>query len=96
VQDVTILNKLVERADLVVAIGVKFSHNGAAGFNLGLPQAKLVAVNVAGASRNYPARLHVTGDAGAVARDLLARLVDAFDAAAAEPAVRAVVTPAAR
>lgn len=74
VQDVTILNKLVELADLVVAIGVKFSHNGAAGFNLRLPPSKLVTVNVAGASKNYPARLHATGDAGAVARDLLARL----------------------
>jgi acetolactate synthase-1/2/3 large subunit len=64
----------VERADLVVAIGVKFSHNGAAGFNLRLPSSKLVTINAAGVSRNYAAREHLSTDAGAAARGLLGRL----------------------
>jgi len=74
VQDKAVLNTLADRADLILAIGVKFSHNGAAGFSLRLPPAKLVTVNASGASRNYPARLHMTGDAGRIVRALLPRL----------------------
>jgi thiamine pyrophosphate-dependent acetolactate synthase large subunit-like protein len=69
-----VINALVERADLVVAAGCKFSHNGAAGFNLRLPSSKLVAVNAGGPSRNYPARIHVTADAGATLRELAGRI----------------------
>jgi acetolactate synthase-1/2/3 large subunit len=73
-QDTSILNALADRADVVVAIGVKFSHNGAAGFNLRLPSSKLVTINAAGASRNYPTREHLHGDAGAAVRALVTRL----------------------
>lgn len=73
-QDTSVLNALADRADLVIAIGVKFSHNGAAGFNLRIPQSKLVTINSAGESRNYPACHHVTGDADAVVRALVGRL----------------------
>jgi acetolactate synthase I/II/III large subunit len=73
-QDTSILNALAERADLIVAIGVKFSHNGAAGFNLRLPKSKLVTVNAASASMNYAAREHLRSDAGAAVRALVERL----------------------
>lgn len=73
-QDPAVLNALVERADLVVAIGCKFSHNGAAGFRLRLPDSKLVTINAAGPSKNYPARLHATADAGRILSALLPRL----------------------
>ena len=73
-QDVAVVNALLERADLVFAIGCKFSHNGAAGFLLRLPREKLVSVNAAGPSKNYPARIHVTADAGRLLEALLPRL----------------------
>jgi len=73
-QDNVVINSLVERADLVVAAGCKFSHNGAAGFNLRLPSSKLVAINAGGPSRNYPARIHATADAGATLRELAGRI----------------------
>jgi acetolactate synthase-1/2/3 large subunit len=73
-QDTSIMNALVEHADLVVAIGVKFSHNGAAGFNLRLASTRLVTINAAGASKNYPAREHLSCDAGAAIRALVKRL----------------------
>ena len=74
VQDPAVLNALVARADLVVAIGCKFSHNGAAGFHLQIPQSKLVTINAAGPSKNYPARLHATADASRTLAALLPRL----------------------
>lgn len=73
-QDTATLNALADAADVIVAIGVKFSHNGAAGFNLRLPQSKLITINAAGPSRNYPAVRHVTGDSGRTVRALLDRL----------------------
>lgn len=73
-QDVAIVNALADRADLIVAIGCKFSHNGAAGFRLKLPQAKLVTINASGPSKNYPARVHVTADAGRILGKLVERL----------------------
>lgn len=73
-QDVAIVNALAARADLIVAIGCKFSHNGAAGFQLVLPQSKLITINAAGPSANYPARLHATAEAGRLLAALLPRL----------------------
>jgi len=73
-QDNAVLNALAERADVVVAVGVKFSHNGAAGFNLRLRESRLVTINAAGPSRNYPACRHVTGDAGKILRAVQGRL----------------------
>lgn len=40
-----VLNELVESADLVLALGCKFSHNGAQGFRLRLPAGRLVHVD---------------------------------------------------
>jgi acetolactate synthase-1/2/3 large subunit len=73
-QHVEVLNALAESADLIVAIGCKFSHNGAAGFRLELPQGKLVTINAAGPSRNYPARWHLTCDATTAVEQLVARV----------------------
>ena len=73
-QDTAVINALVERADLVIAAGCKFSHNGAAGFNLRLPRSKLITINAGGPSRNYPARIHATADAGVTLRDLTGRI----------------------
>jgi acetolactate synthase-1/2/3 large subunit len=73
-QDNAVINALVERADLVIAAGCKFSHNGAAGFNLRLPQSKLISINAGGPSRNDPARIKATADAGATLRDLTGRI----------------------
>ena len=55
------LNRLIDRSDLVLALGCKFSHNGAAGFRLRIPREKLIHVD---ASRevleaNYPARIAI-------------------------------------
>jgi acetolactate synthase-1/2/3 large subunit len=68
------LNRLVRRADLVLALGSKFSHNGAAGFGLSIDPATLVTVNAAGPSQNYPASLHITGDVRRVLAAALPRL----------------------
>ncbi len=70
------LNALVAQSDLVVALGVKFSHNGAAGFRLRLPPDRLVHVDasteVLGA--NYPARTTLCADVPALLRALAERL----------------------
>jgi acetolactate synthase-1/2/3 large subunit len=73
-QDHASLAALVERADLVVAVGCKFSHNGAAGFRLRMSREKLITINTAGPSRNYPASLHATSDASRTVAAILARL----------------------
>jgi thiamine pyrophosphate-dependent acetolactate synthase large subunit-like protein len=70
---------LIERSDLVLALGCKFTHNGSAGGRLSLPESKLVRVD---ASRevlaaNYPAKLAIA-----------ARVEDVLDGL--EPATLAV------
>jgi acetolactate synthase-1/2/3 large subunit len=72
-QDNTVINALVASADLVIAAGCKFSHNGAAGFNLRMPQSKLISVNAGGPSNNYPARLHVTAETSATLQEIASR-----------------------
>ena len=52
---------LIERADLVLALGCKFTHNGSAGGRLSLPESKLARID---ASRdvlaaNYPATVAI-------------------------------------
>lgn len=74
VQDHAVLNALAANADLIVAIGCKFSHNGASGFHLALPSNKLITINTAGPSRNYPARIHMQVDAAEAIAGLLARI----------------------
>lgn len=75
-------NALIETSDLVLAIGCKFSHNGARGFRLRIPPEKLIHVDtgadVLGA--NYPARLAIRADARVFLAALLQRLrVDAAE-----------------
>jgi acetolactate synthase-1/2/3 large subunit len=58
------LNALLERADLVLALGCKFSHNGARGFALRIPPAKLVHVDASGEvlGVNYDPRIGLKAD----------------------------------
>ena len=58
------LNELIASSDLVLALGVKFSHNGALGFELRLPEDRLVHVDASAGSlgANYPARLAIRAD----------------------------------
>lgn len=52
---------LLQQADLILALGCKFSHNGSAGGRLELPAAKLVRVDASAEvlEANYPARLGI-------------------------------------
>lgn len=70
------LNRLIEASDLVLAIGCKFSHNGARGFRLKLPPEKLIHVDASPEvlAANYPARLAIRADAPAFMAALLQRL----------------------
>lgn len=54
-----VVPRLLERADLVVALGCKFTHNGSSAGRLRLPTEKLVRVDSSAEvlAANYPARL---------------------------------------
>ncbi|HKD17607.1 MAG TPA: thiamine pyrophosphate-binding protein, partial [Thermoanaerobaculia bacterium] len=69
-----VLEDLVESADLVLALGCKFSHNGAHGFRLRLPADRLVHVDASPAvlGANYEASLTLVADVPRVLRALLA------------------------
>jgi len=77
------LNELVAASDLILALGVKFSHNGALGFQLRLPEERLVHVDASPASlgANYPARLPICSDVGAWLEELLRRSAGTPDGA---------------
>ncbi len=45
--DVRDVNALIANADMVLALGIKFSHNGARGFRLQIPQERLIHVDAA-------------------------------------------------
>jgi len=68
----SVVPELVSRADMVLALGCKFTHNGSGGGRLQLPENKLVRIDSSAAvlSLNYPARLAVQ----ARVEDVLARL----------------------
>ncbi len=76
------LNELLATSDLVIALGCKMSHNGTAGFQLSLPEDRLVHVNTdpEALGANYEARLQVCGDAGIVTSRLLNELERAGEA----------------
>jgi acetolactate synthase-1/2/3 large subunit len=61
-----VLNHIVEQHDLVLAIGVKFSHNASFGFGLRIAPEKLVHVDASRAvlDANYPAQFSICADAG--------------------------------
>jgi acetolactate synthase I/II/III large subunit len=67
------LNELVASCDLVLALGCKFSHNGAHGFRLKLPKERLIHIDssadVLGA--NYAASMTLLADAPWLVRTLL-------------------------
>ncbi len=67
------LNGLLARADLIVAVGCKLTHNGTAGFRIDLPQDALVHIDPEPAvlEANYPASLTVA-TSGEALFDLLA------------------------
>ena len=78
------LNALVETADLVLAIGVKFSHNGSRGFALRIARDRLVHVDASRSvldAGNCPARIAACADAPTALRQLLDALPAARDAA---------------
>ena len=58
------VNELLDQSDLVVGFGVKFSHNGSAGFNLAIPAERFVHIDasedVPGA--NYAAKSAIQAD----------------------------------
>jgi acetolactate synthase I/II/III large subunit len=57
----SVVPELIERADTVLALGCKFTHNGSGGGRLQLPENKLVRIDSSAAvlSANYPSRLAV-------------------------------------
>jgi len=63
--NVAVVNELLQRADYILAVGCKLSHNGTAGFSLVLPRDRLVHVDTAPAVLNatYPARRTVQASA---------------------------------
>ena len=74
--DVAVINALIAECDLVLALGIKFSHNGARGFQLQLPPGRLVHVDasqdILGA--NYPAHWPIQADVGAFVSAVLGSL----------------------
>jgi acetolactate synthase I/II/III large subunit len=79
-----VLPSMLERADLVLALGCKFTHNGSAGGQLALPADKLVRIDTSSdvLAANYPARLAIA----ARVEDVIAGLADATLPASQWPA----------
>jgi acetolactate synthase-1/2/3 large subunit len=75
-QGIRDLNSLLDRSDLIVCIGCKLCHNGTYGFQLHLPQEKLIHVDASSGvlNANYTTRLSICSDSLAF-----------FDALAAAP-----------
>ena len=73
-EGIHVLNEAIASADLVLALGCKFSHNGTGGFRLAVPAERLVHVDAAPEvlGANYPASLACAADVPLV----LAALVD--------------------
>jgi len=75
VDDVDSVNGILDSCDLIVAMGCKFTHNGAKGFRLNIPEEKLIHVDaspeVLGA--NYPAHLAISTDVSEFLSALLNR-----------------------
>ena len=70
---VPLLNELLDSANLVLALGCKFSHNGAHGFRLRLAPDRLIHVDASEAvlGANYDASLTLAADVPSVIRALL-------------------------
>lgn len=74
--DVRDINALIIESDLVLALGIKFSHNGARGFKLMIPQQRLIHVDAADAviGANYPTALGICADVPAFVAQLMQNL----------------------
>ena len=70
------LNEIVARADLVLALGCKLSHNGSRGYALDLPGERLIRVDASSGALEgaYPASQTVVGDVADVLAALTAML----------------------
>ncbi len=68
------INRLIEQADLVLALGCKFTHNGTGGFRLKIAEDKLVHIDASAEvlKANYPARLTIQADIPAMLERLSA------------------------
>jgi acetolactate synthase I/II/III large subunit len=68
------LNEMIASTDLVLALGVKFSHNGALGFQLRLPEERLIHIDASADSlgANYPARVAIRADLSSWVERLMA------------------------
>ena len=71
----SVVPELIDRADMVLALGCKFTHNGSGGGRLQLPANKLVRIDSSAdvLAANYPARLAIR----ARVEDVLAQLAGA-------------------
>lgn len=71
-----VVNALVAACDLVLALGVKFSHNGSFGFALRCPPDRLVRVDASAEAlaRPYPAAVRIEADVGAFLAGVLPAL----------------------
>jgi acetolactate synthase-1/2/3 large subunit len=81
---VAVVNELIEAADLVLAVGCRFSHNGTSGFKLKLPPEKLIHVDTDPGvqGQNYPASLSVCTDASSLLSQLYELIANGKRAAA--------------
>ncbi|MBL8694728.1 MAG: thiamine pyrophosphate-binding protein [Planctomycetes bacterium] len=72
------VNELIASCDLVLALGVKFGHNGTGGFRIRIPSENLVHVDASPdvLNANFPAKHAVQGDAQEFVRWLLRRRDD--------------------
>jgi len=79
--DVRDINALIADSDLLLALGIKFSHNGARGFRLTIPQQRLIHVDAAEQvlGGNYPVALGICADVP----DFVARLLQQLTTRAA-------------
>lgn len=68
------VNELLESSDLILVVGCKLGHSGTSGFELKLPEDRLVQVDASSevVGANYPASLGVVADAGDLFDALLA------------------------
>jgi acetolactate synthase I/II/III large subunit len=71
-------NAFLERSDLIVAVGCKFSQNGTYGFQLRIPQEKLIHVDASSEvlNANYRARIAIQADGPAFLTALLNSATD--------------------
>jgi len=64
--DVDVLNRFLEKADVIISLGCRFSHNGTGGFTVALAEENLVHVDADSnvLVKNYPARWSLCMDVG--------------------------------